>query len=259
MLDSALTSIGLGDKDISVYLALVKQPSARPSTIAQRLDLPRTTVQNVLLRLERKGLAMKVSEEKVQRYSATHPENILLLQQMQKRSALAEFEQNEEELKRILPEMISMMHSAKSIPQVRFFRGRDGAREVLFDTLNSKTQLKDFANIDAMFDVFQDINDEYVAAREKSNVTKRSLLLDTEFARQVYQGGSYSPKSHKGYKWIPGELYPFTIEMNIYDGRVSYLTYVKEEIIGVIIENDYIYQMHDSMWNLLWDLLPDPN
>ncbi len=46
--------------------------------------------------------------------------------------------------------------------------------------------------------------------------------------------------------------------MNIYDGKVSYLTYVRNEIIGVIIENDYIYQMHNSMWNLVWDLLPGP-
>ena len=97
-----------------------------------------------------------------------------------------------------------------------------------------------------------------VDKRERSKVTKRSLLLDTEFARQVYEGGHYSPKSHKGYKWIPSSLYPFSIEMNIYDGRISYLTYVKEELIGVIIENEHIFQMHDSMWNLLWDMLPAP-
>ena len=47
--------------------------------------------------------------------------------------------------------------------------------------------------------------------------------------------------------------------MNIYDGKVSYLTYVENDLIGVIIENDYIYQMHDSIWNLLWDMLPMPD
>lgn len=258
MLSTVLDSLGLNEKEKTVYLHLIQQSSSRPSTLAQRLGLPRTTVQNVLLRLERLGLAMKITEEKVQRYCAEHPSKLLIDLQKRRNEAVSKLDRTESELKSILPQLLGMMHSAKSIPQVRFYRGREGAREVLHDTLRSNTELKDFANIDAMFEVFQDINDEYVARREKSKVTKRSLLLDTPFARQVYESGKYSPKSHKGYKWIPSELYPFTIEMNIYDGRVSYLTYVKEDLIGVIIENDHIYKMHDSMWNLLWDLLPAP-
>ncbi len=73
---------------------------------------------------------------------------------------------------------------------------------------------------------------------------------------KIYESGKYSPKSHHGYKWIDRELYSFTIEMNIYDGKVSYLTYVKDDFVGVIIENEHIYRMHDSIWNMLWDFLP---
>jgi predicted DNA-binding transcriptional regulator len=258
MLEDALKNLDLSDRELQAYLALVRQQSIRPTELAQRLSLPRTTVQNILLRLEQRGLAMKVKEGKVQHFCAQHPENLLNLLEMERLQALSKYEHSAEELRRVMPQILGMMHSAKSLPQVRFFRGSQGCREVLFDTLNSRTELKDFANIDAMFAVFKDINDAYVAAREQSKVTKRSLLLETPFAHQVYESGLYSPKSHKGYKWIPAELYPFTIEMNIYDGRVSYLTYVREEMIGVIIENPHIYQMHDSMWNLLWDLLPAP-
>lgn len=258
MINNVLTSLGLGEADRAVYLALMKQPAIKPSDLALRLSLPRTTVQNVLIRLERKGLALQVKEGKVLQYGAVHPENILGLLRAQKKQAVSKFDELEKEFEHLLPEIIGMMDSTKSIPQVRFFRGREGARQVLFDTLNSKTELKDFANIDAMFDVFQDINDEYVAAREKTKVTKRSLLLDTPFARKVYESGGYSPKSHKGWKWIPQKLYPFSIEMNIYDGKISYLTYIKEQLVGVIIENDYIYEMHNSIWNLLWDSLPTP-
>lgn len=109
-----------------------------------------------------------------------------------------------------------------------------------------------------MFEHVKDINDEYVEEREKTTVTKRSLLLDTPFARKVYGSGKYSPKSHKGYKWVPADRYPFSLEMNIYDGKISYLTYIENDIIGVIVQNDTIYQMHDSMWNLIWDSLPMP-
>ena len=181
-----------------------------------------------------------------------HPEELMLLVEMKKRKKSREFDALASDLKKVVPEMIGMMKGNINIPNVRFYRSEEGVRKVLFDTLTSKTELKDFANIDAMFKYVKDINDEYVAEREKTKITKRSLLLDTPFAREVYSGG-YSPKSHKGYKWIDANLYPFSIEMNVYDGKISYLTYVENDLVGVIIENDYIYKMHDSMWNFVWD------
>ena len=255
-LNEVLSKIGLGEKDSQVFLALLERRSARASELARNLRLPRTTIQNVLLRLERQGLVFLQEGQVSNKYSAVHPETLLHLIKAQNTEAISALKRTESELEKVVPQIMGMLHSARAIPQVRFFRGLEGARHVLHDTLNSKTELKDFANIDAMFEVIKDINDAYVAEREKSTVTKRSLLLDTEFARKIYRSGKYSPKSHKGYKWIPRALYPFTIEMNIYDGRVSYLTYVADDLIGVIIENDHIYEMHNSMWNLVWDLLP---
>ncbi len=259
MIKSVLERFGLDSKEIAVYLQLIQHRSLRPSVLAKRLKLPRTTVQNILLRLCRANFVMEVKDGAVLSYSAEHPENLLVRLERERNQTVAGLQKTEDELRTVLPQLLAMMDSAKSLPQVRFFRGPEGAREVLRDTLKSTTELKDFANIDAMFEVIKDINDAYVAEREKTSVTKRSLLLDTAFARKVYHSGAYSPKSHRGYKWIPRGPYPFTIEMNIYSGKVSYLTYVKEELIGVIIENDYIYEMHDSMWNLLWDLLPAPD
>jgi len=250
-----LEKLGLSSKEIGVYSMLLKRPSLTPGEIAKKLGIPRTTAQNILLRMEREGFAIPAREKGKLTYYAEHPDSILLRYRRTKNEIVSKYSKIEEELETAVPQLIGLMHSAKSIPQVRFFKGMEGAKEVLWDTLSSKTELKDFANIDAMFEIIKDINNEYVAAREKTQVTKRSLLLDTPFARSVYEGKCYSPKSHRGYKWISQDRYPFVTEMNIYDGKISYLTYVREEIVGVIIENDFIYQMHDSIWNLLWDSL----
>lgn len=253
-----LSELGLSSLEVMVYLELVQHSKMNPATLAKKLKVPRTTMQNILLRLERKGFVSVNESKNTLSYNALHPENLFVNFQKEKNDLLLHYNKLEDQLKTVIPEIIGVMQTSKSIPQVRFFQGLEGVRAVLFDTLTSKTELKDFANIDAMFDVIKEVNDDYVSQREKTNIVKRSLLLDTKFARKVYESGKYSPKSHKGYKWIPESLYPFVIEMNIYDGKVSYLTYVKNEIIGVIIENDYIYQMHNSMWNLVWDLLPCP-
>lgn len=152
---------------------------------------------------------------------------------------------------------MSMMSSNHSLPIIKFYKGKAGIKKVLFDTLASKTELKGFVNVDAMDEQVRPINDEYVIARERSTVKKRAFILDTPYARQGRESGEYSPKSYIAWKWIDKNLYPFSLEMNIYDGKISYLTYVKNDLTGVIIKNDHIYEMHKSMWNMMWDFLPE--
>lgn len=256
MIHSLLQSLGLDDKEISVFLLVTKIGSARASVLAYQSGLPRTTVQNVLLRLEKKSLINKIIEENTYIYSAISPENLSRVVEMQKQEHNAKYDKLLTDIESAMPELKGLISRNKNLPKVKFYKGREAVEKVLFDTLDSTTELKDFANVDAMFQHAQDINDAYVNEREKSKITKRSLLLDTPFAREIYESGTYSPRSHKGYKWIESSAYPFSIETNIYDGKVSYITYVEDEFIGVIIENQYIYEMHDSMWNLIWDLLP---
>ena len=63
MIHSLLQSLGLDDKEISVFLLVTKIGSARASVLAYQSGLPRTTVQNVLLRLEKKSIINKIIEE----------------------------------------------------------------------------------------------------------------------------------------------------------------------------------------------------
>lgn len=256
MINSILQQLDLDDKEIEVYLNLLKIGPTRASILAYQLGHPRTTVQNILIRLEKEGLVTRSLEQNIAVFIPVHPEKLIQIVEDKKRTKDKEFEKIISDLKIIAPELEKTLAISKSLPNVKFFRGKEAVRKILFDTLNSKTELKDFANIDAMFKYVKDINDEYVTEREKTTITKRSLLLDTPFARKVYESGQYSPKSHKGYKWIKSNLYPFSLEMNIYDGKVSYITYTENDFTGVIIQNEYIYQMHESMWRLIWDLLP---
>lgn len=255
MIQVILEKLGLDEKEREIYLKLLQTGHVRASTLAYQLALPRTTAQNILLRLEKEQIVTKSIDKNVFIFAPVHPDNLAALLEMQKRQTNSEFDRTIEDLKKITPELIGMMRTNKAIPNVKFYQGKDGVRKVLFDTLTSKTELKDYANIDAMFQHAQEMNNEYVAEREKTTIKKRSLLLDTPFAHKVYESGKYSPKSHVGYKWIKSELYPFSLEMNIYDGKISYITYVENDFVGVIIENEHIYRMHDSMWNLVWDLL----
>ena len=257
MIKDILKDIGLDDLEIDVYLQLLQNDINRVSTIAYQLKLPRTTIQSALLRLEHQEMATKIFEKNTAYYSAINPKEILTLIEMKKRNNSRKFDKLQIDLKKSIPELLSIMSSNKHIPSIKFYKGKEGVRKVLFDTLTSKTELKGFVNVDTMDEQVLNINVEYVKEREKSKVKKRAFILDTPYARKDRESGEYSPKSYIEWKWIDKNLYPFSVEVNIYDGKISYLTYIKNDLTGVIIKNDYIYEMHKSTWNLIWDLLPE--
>lgn len=257
MIQDILTEIGLDTKEAKVYLRLLQTGPTRASTLAYQLKHPRTTVHNILLRLEDEKLVTKAKDKNTYIFSAIHPDNLISLLQIKKKENASKFDGMIKDVKQYMPELLGMMKDKATLPNVRFFQGKSAIREVLYDTLTSKTELKGLTNVDAMFEHAQNINDEYVAEREKTSVKKRGIILDTPFARRMHKMREYSPKSYLAQKWINHELYPFSLETNIYDGKVSYITYVEDDFVGVIIENQHIYQMHESVWNLLWDMLPE--
>lgn len=257
MIQDLLKDLGLDGLEAKVFLQLLKSNVSRVSTLAYQLKLPRTTIQSALLRLEDQELVTKIFEKNTALYSAIHPEEILTIIDTKKRKTELQMEELKKNFKKYMPELVGRMSTDKNIPNVRFYKGKSGVRKVLFDTLTSKTEIKGFIDVDAMDERVFEINREYVKAREKSKVKKRAFILDSPHARFIRESGKYSPKSYIAWKWIDKNRYPFSVEVNIYDGKISYLTYVENDLIGVIIENEHIYQMQKSMWNLLWDMLPE--
>lgn len=257
MVQDILKEMGLDDLEIAVYLQLLKNEGSRVSTIAYQLKLPRTTIQSALLRLEDHELATKIFEKNTAIYSGVSPEEIVEMIEIKKRKCTKKFDEMKTNFIKTMPELLGLISSNKSLPSIKFYKGKAGVRKVLFDTLTSKTELKGFINVEAMNEQVNTINQEYVAAREKSSIKKRALILDSTYARRDRESGLYSPKSYIAWKWINRNLYPFSLEVNIYDGKVSYLTYIENDLTGVIIQNDHIYEMHKSMWNMIWDFLPE--
>ena len=69
-----LSEIGLDEKEVEVYLKLLQLGPNRSSTIAYQIGLPRTTVQNILLRLESEKLVTKSIDKNVHIFSPIHPD-----------------------------------------------------------------------------------------------------------------------------------------------------------------------------------------
>jgi hypothetical protein len=110
-----------------------------------------------------------------------------------------------------------------------------------------------YADLEAIYKYIPDLNDEYSNQREKRGIKKRGLLRDDEFTRKTL------PTYHTTVtetKLVPLPVPEIATVMQIYDDKISYIELTPNSMIGVIIENRAMYQLHKSFFEYMWSTIP---
>ncbi len=130
MIDSALKEYGLSDKEIEVYVNLLKIGEASLQEISKRCNSPRTTVYNTLNYLISKGLASKVDKNHVAYYSATDPLKMKEILERKKRI-----------LEQAIPELHALSGTLPKQAKVEVFEGQAGIFALYMDIFKEKQSL----------------------------------------------------------------------------------------------------------------------
>lgn len=245
MYEDLLTKAGLSPDQARIYEILLKSGVMPASKASIKAGIKRGLGYKVIEQLVSMGLVEKI-DKKVALFTATHPSKIKDL--IQKR---------EDELRLInaslagaLGTMTSDYNLNSGKPNVQFFEGLDGIKKVLEDSLYSREEILSYADITSIQKYIPKINEWYVDQREKKQVKKRAILLDTKEARSIL--ATY----HKGItdnRIIKLDNPPFESIMQIYDGKISYISLSDDHMIGTIIEDRAVYEMHKALFSFTWN------
>lgn len=246
---TTLTELGLGQNEAILYEILLKNPDANIPLLRKNSQFTRTMLYYVLNNLISLELAKSSKIGKKTAYNAAPPEKLEDFVHNQEK----ELERQKSLLKGVISELGSTYRLAHNKPGIRFFEGPAGIKEILDDSLTSKTIIYTYADIEAIVKHIDAINKNYVAKRDKLGIKKRAILTDSPFARN-YLKDYY--RDVTDIKFIKGDFVPFSNVMQIYDNKISYLTLEEDKIIGVIIQDDIIYRMHKALFEFTWAKLP---
>jgi len=241
-LKSFLFSIDLSEKEISVYIVLLGMGKGTVSQIARRAQLNRTTGYDILGTLVAKGLVSISGKEPKQEYIAESPESIITL--LNER-----IEKTSEQLKRakeIMPELKSM-HNVSDRPQVRFYEGKDGLKQVYEDTLTSTETIRAYAEVGNMHKALPDYFPEYYERRSKKNIFIRAIFPATPAS---LERATQNSKEWRDTAIVPADKYNFSPEINIYDNKVMIASW--REKLGIIIESAEIADAMKKVFELSW-------
>ena len=247
MYEQILTNAGLSKEQASVYQLLMQGGLTPAGVISKKTALKRGLTYKVLEQLINQGLVQKRDDlGKITLFQASHPGVLRKLTE----TKAEEVKNAQVSLESVMGKMVSDYNLVTGKPNVQFFEGLDGVRRVLDDSLSATGEIYSYADIESIEKYIHDVNEKYVEKRDKFNVKKKAILLDTPFARDFLK--DYH-KQTTDIRLIKQDSSPFHSVMQIYDNKISYITLSDKEMIGVIIEDPHIFEMHKYLFEYSWD------
>lgn len=237
MLQNILTNLGLTEKEAKVYLASLEIGTNVVSEIAKKAKINRVTTYDILQKLIEKALVSKFTKNKVKYFTAIEPDNLL-----------SDYQSKVQNLETALPELRRLTGETQH-PRIRYFEGLEGIKKIYADTLNSNTEIINYANSAEIRRHWPEYDQQYVSKRVKNNIHLRGISPLDNHGKKVQSEDS---KYNREIRLVPGEKFNFTNEINIYDNKVAIISF-KDELIGTIIESTEVANTQRAIFNMAWD------
>ncbi len=247
MYKEELKKIGLSEGEADIYVFLLKNGIQSAGDIITGTGLKRGNTYNILEALVTKKLITQQEKNKSAHFSIENPRALLDYIDQKK----ADLDNKKALTEVLLPSLVSTYQLTTNKPVVSYYEGKEGFMHVLNDSLTSKTEVLQYSDIEIFETVFKAENDEHVKKRGELHVEKKLIVLDTEFTRNLYC--NLHEEAVSRVHAIPPSEKTFDVALFIYDEKVSYLTLVKDKVIGVIIEDKRIYEMHRHLFMTLYE------
>lgn len=237
MLVNILQDIGLSEKESFVYLACLKLGTSKVSDISSESKINRVTCYDILEKLMEKQFISQVNKDGTQVFIAADPDSVL-----------KNLEKKHDKFKSHV-NILKNLSVIKSPLKISYFEGADELKKIYFDTLDSKTEILNIINEDAIAPIWPNYENDYVQARIFKKIYLRGIAIDSERSRDLQQ------KDYNFYRQVilvSKGKFDFSNDIMIYDEKVAILSWLS--LGGVIIDNKDIAETHRALFEMAWGM-----
>ncbi|PIR86762.1 MAG: hypothetical protein COU11_04635 [Candidatus Harrisonbacteria bacterium CG10_big_fil_rev_8_21_14_0_10_49_15] len=246
MYENTLTKAGLAPDQARVYEILLKNGALSASDISKKSGLKRGLTYKVLDELVAIGLVKKSSKQKVLLFEPAHPLRLKELAEQKEQSAKVA----QEALGGIINNLTSDFNLISGKPGVQYFEGAKAVRILADDTLKSGDEVLTYLDHEVMDKYLPAENARYINERVRRGIHKRILGPDTNYVRCLEDKLKNQLVT---IRLIPLTQKRFSSIVQIYNQKVSFLSYNEKARIGVIVDDPFISQMHRTLFESLWE------
>ena len=238
----ALSTLGLSEKQASVYLALVGLGESSAYAIAHKSGLKTPTTYVILKELIELNIVYTIPRARKQLFVAMDPKQLF-----------AKAETRFADAKSLLPSILALVAAPSSAPVTRSFSGRSQLLSAYFETLAVRDStlrgwLSEGAWSEHGLDFFLNT---YRPQRIKQNISNQFIVGDTTVMREYAENDAGAQKETR----IDKIFTPQT-DLLIYGGNKIIVASFYEEM-GVIIESQKVHDLLAGIFESHWAALGD--
>lgn len=236
--------MGFTEKNAKVYMALLSLGPSSVRKLAQHCGLNRGTTYDALKWLQEKGVVNFYNQDTKQTFVAEDPAR---LRQMVKEEQDV-LRDVDNKLEKIIPELQALYNKEGERPVAKYYSKKE-IPKILQDVLQTceESEEKSYCIYSAegvrkyLYEEFPTFSDVRIA----KNISVKVIAMG--------EGGEKRGLDER--KWLNKKT-DMPTYIIIYPGKTAYISLdAKEEPVGVVIENEGVYQTQKMVFDELWKIL----
>jgi len=231
---NVLKKLGLDEKEIQVYITLLRLGNTTASTVSKETDIDRATCYRYLDSLINKGLVSYAIENNTKYFKPAHPDKIL-----------KDIKESELEYKKILPGLISLSNLPKEETTAEVYKGKEGIKTVLREILRKKVDhlvLGDEGHFQEIFPIFFE---QFLNECHRNRIKEKVLCTKSVFEKVKKFDYTYSETR------ALSETTPLPTTTIIYGDKIALFNWQLPYNV-VLITNKNMAESYRNNFKLLW-------
>ena len=248
----ALERLDLTENESFLYSFLLNHPNSTVQQLQAKTPFPRTMLYYVLNRLIEMNLVSTTKNSWRTVYRAESPDRLYDLLSKKEQ----EFEQTNRTIRRLIPRLKNQHRLAGRRLSVRTFEGLDEYKRALEDVLLTHPDcIFSYESFHPNGRSGVEIRDAHNRTRIAKKIQKRVLTKSSEVAMDAIKARPYD--DHTQIRLNPIDHEALDVDLLLYDGKVMYTSYEDREPVGMIVEDQALYEMKKVLFESLWQQAKD--
>lgn len=232
---STLKELGFDNKELNIYLALLKIGETTATKLSKDTKIERTLVYYIIEKLINRGLVAYKLKNNVKYYTAANPEKIL-----------QELKDKQSSFLKILPILNKIKADVyEDEVKVDIYKGLEGFKAVTNDIFKTAKEYFVFGE-QGQFQKTNPVYCKQFIRRLNEHNIKENVIVREDFRNKIWKS-----KNAK-YKYLPKDLLSPTTTL-IYDNKVL-ITIWDKPLFNILITSKSIAKSYKAYFNHFWKI-----
>jgi len=246
MIEKFLKNIGLNEKEIAVYLELLKVESDSALSLSKKTGILRTSTYPIIESLEEKGLVSRVKKGKKINFQAEAPERIGAYIESQR----IKLEEQIRLADDFIPQLKSISRQTGEKPIVKIYEGREGIFKANEESFGySRGNEDETTYFIYPYDLLEELFSDQEMKKSRTQRTGRHIKSEAIY---TYSKGERPAGPDSVRLRIDGDKYPIKCDISIFKDVIRINT-LSKSISSLVIKSQDIADTLKALFKMVFD------